>query len=269
MTTSGPVNADPHARKIGMPFVIWTLQRTGGTNFMAFLNRISANAKSQDEPFNRRREHGHVTEGWNANKDAEALATQMDAVCAAHKNMKHCVERVPMAISKALATSATKEGYAPIFLVRREPLQRVLSAEYAERTRSWGPNTVLAEGEDDFAFTRPLDVDRLVQQETDAIEALTKAWRFLRKIEANPVVVSFEELYSSDVAIAIAAFTRVLKRVGVTPDGDTIAEMVEAVRSGGDQRTRDRYARFEGIEALRERLGTIALPTFIANGPQG
>lgn len=268
MATSAQGPAAREARKIATPFVIWTLQRTGGTNFMAYLNRSSAHAKSQDEPFNRRREHGQLTEDWNANKDPEALSAQMDAVCAQRKNIKHCVERVPFAISKALAASSMTQGYAPIFLVRREPLQRVLSVEYAERTRSWGPSTVLAPGEDDFAFTRPLDVGRLVQQETSAVEALTKAWRLLRKMEANPVVVSFEELYSNNVDVAIAAFTRVLKRVGFAPDEETLAAMVEAVRSGGDQRTRDRYARFEGIDALRERLAAIELPTFIAGGPQ-
>jgi hypothetical protein len=268
MAEPGQTLVNTGAGKIATPFVIWTLQRTGGTNFNGFLNRASAHAKFQDEPFNLPREHGSVTAAWNADKDVDKLAAEIDAICAQKKNMKHCVEKVPNAVNRALATSATKFGYAPIFLVRRELLPRVLSKEYAERTKSWGPSTVLEEGQDDFAFGRPLDVERLAAQEAEAIETLTKAWRFLRKMEAAPIVVSFEELYNSDVAVAVAAFNRVLKRLGVAPDADTIAEMVEAVRSGGDQQTRDRYARFEGIDTLRERLAEIELPAFIASGPQ-
>ncbi len=239
---------------INTPFVIWTLQRTGGTNLNKHLNMLSENDSLQDEPFNRRRECGGVTQAWLDTRDRAALEDAVGAVCATGKNIKHCIERVPWAVSEALVQKSHAAGYAPIFLYREDPMQRLLSMEYAMRTKSWGPKKAAAQTDDQPAFAKPLDVDGLIAHEEDATRKLKKAWRQLRKSGAAPVAVSYEELYASDEAQTRRALEGVFARLGI----DTPSEgMTSTIRSTGDQQTRDRYENFDGIEELRRRLDAL------------
>ncbi len=45
------------------PFIIWTLQRTGGTNLTVRLVELSGLESFPHEPFNIERIHGHITKG--------------------------------------------------------------------------------------------------------------------------------------------------------------------------------------------------------------
>ncbi|MCA0922775.1 hypothetical protein [Pseudooceanicola nanhaiensis] len=243
--------------KIAKPFVIWTLQRTGGTNLHSFLNRNSAFQKVQDEPFNGRREYGHLTRDWKASKDTEALDKGMKDVCALQRNIKHCVERVPMAVSKSLATASVEAGYVHLFLYRENPTGRLLSMEYAERTRSWGPSRTLEPGADAEAFEEPLDVAKLVAHETEANDKLNKCWRALKKAGAKAATISYEELYAGDEDTARTALQRLFDGFGFAVDAEKLTEATEAVRGRGDQQTRDRYASFKGIETLKEGISGI------------
>lgn len=240
--------------EIEIPFVIWTLQRTGGTNFNNHLNQISCHGRLQDEPFNGRREHGQLEKNWQKFKNQTALNDGMTAVCGTRNNIKHCVERVSWAVSGALVEASHNAGYASLFLYRENPLQRLLSMEYAQRTRSWGPKKAAAAGEDTEAFKTPLDVDALIEHETKANNKLNKAWRQLRKANANPVAISFEELYSADSETTQNGLKRVFARLRVEVTG---ALLKEAIRSTGDQKTRDRYAQFKGIEELQGRIDSL------------
>ncbi len=249
--------------KIKIPFVIWTLQRTGGTNFNKHLNRLSCHDKLQDEPFNSPREHGQLSKDWLKSKDRAALKGGMTAVCSSHNNIKHCVERVPWAVSGALVEASHEAGYAPVFLYRENPLQRLLSMEYAQRTQSWGPKTVAEAGDNSEVFRAPLDVDALIEHETNSNNKLSKAWRQLRKIGAAPVAISYEELYSADSETAQAGLQRVFSRLGIKATG---VQLEEAIRSTGDQQTRDRYAQFTGIKKLQERIDSLLPPIFARQG---
>jgi len=240
--------------EIEIPFVIWTLQRTGGTNFNNHLNRLSRHDRLEDEPFNGRRQHGHLGKDWTKSRDLAALKAGMAAVCGSHNNIKHCVERVPWAVSGALVEASHEAGYAPLFLYRENPLQRLLSMEYAQRRRSWGPKKAAQAGEDSAAFKEPLDVEALIEHETTANNKLNKAWRQLCKIKADPVAISYEELYSTESETAQKALQRVFARLGIKA---TEAQLDEAIRSTGDQKTRDRYAQFKGIKELQAQIDTL------------
>lgn len=243
--------------QIDKPLLIWTLQRTGGTNLNSYLNQISTHQKLQDEPFNGRREYGHLTKAWKTEKDTAALEAGMQEACGLQKNIKHCVERVPWAISDALLSASVAAGYAHMFLYRQKPLGRILSMEYAERTRSWGPSKVLKEGQDDNAFIEPLDVDALIQHETSANEKLNKVWRKLRKAGAKPIAISFEELYAEDAAQATQSIKTLAKKFDLPTDKAMITTMIDAIRGKGNQGTSDRYARFKGIPELETRLSNL------------
>jgi hypothetical protein len=252
------------AKKIEIPFVIWTFQRTGGTNLNRHLNRLSIHDKFQDEPFNGPREFGSLTKAWKRTKDASALRDGMDKVCAQRKNIKHCVEQVPWAVNKALLDAAHVQGYAPIFLYRENPLQRLLSMEYAKRTKSWGPSSTLEDGQDAVAFDAPLDAEALAGHEDRLNERLNRIWTLLSDAKAAPVAISYEEIYAKGLDQAHHALQRVFDRLGV----QTSEALEEAIRGTGDQKTRDRYGRFKGIATLQEQLDNLQ-PLIFAPGRRG
>lgn len=243
--------------KIEKPLLIWTLQRTGGTNLSNFLNRKSAQQKLQDEPFNGRRECGYLTKNFKETKDQAALLAGMREVCSEQRNIKHCVERVPWAISDALISASIETGYLHMFLYRQNPFGRLLSMEYAERTRSWGPSKVLKDGQDAEAFVEPLDVDALWEHEAKANERLNKIWRKIIKQGGKPFAVSFEEIYAADVDSTSETIKRIAELVGLPTDAEFIADMADEVRGKGNQGTSDRYARFKRRNELEARIADL------------
>ena len=247
--------------KLEKPLIIWTLQRTGGTNLSKYLKKISIYRGTQDEPFNGRRQFGQVTLDWRAKKDEEALNADMAEIIAEPRNIKHCIERVPMPVSLALAREAIAHDYEHLFLYRINPTGRLLSMEYAERTRVWGPRQALEVGDDDWAFERPLDVPALIRHETMGNQRLNRVWRMLVKAGKRPAAISFEELYGPDLIASRKGIRKMFKRIGVPLEPHQLREIVETVRSQGNQKTSDRYARFIGRDELGERVKDI--PTLI------
>lgn len=238
------------------PLIIWTLQRTGGTNLSKFLNRISDYKKTQDEPFNGRRQFGHITKAWRQEKDDAALKVAMADVLDAQWNIKHCVERVPFLVSKALAEASLTTDYQHLFLYRINPVGRLLSMEYAERTRVWGPGHEVAEN-DDWAFEKPLDVEAMVEHEKTCNRRLNRIWRFLTDARKSPAAISFEELYSMDLQASERGVQRALAGIGIPLEAAQLSRIVNNLRSKGDQKTADRYARFQRRDELEARISDV------------
>jgi len=254
------------------PFVIWTLQRTGGTNLTGQLAQRSGLKPREHEPFNKRRELGDITRRWIENEDQEQLLAAMDEVCAAKRPIKHCVEQVPWEISWALATRSSAAGYGHLFLYRKDPLSRLLSVEYARRTGVWGPRHLEKAEHDDAAFRKPLDVPRLIEHEKRCNWLLSAAWHVLQGEGANPVALAYEDAYvalayedayADDAGAASEALVAVLRALDLSRGRSADRKLVDAVRARGNQGTRERYSRFEGRDELARQLATIN--TFIVD----
>lgn len=157
------------------PFIIWTVQRTGGTNLTKSLVKLSSYAIEQ-EPFNRPRMYGHITKAWDQNRDPDALRAAVQETTTGAHNVKHCVETIPWEVSEAILRSTNISIYNHLFLVREDSLPRLLSMEYAKRTNVWGPTHEAPDREADPAFETPLNVAQLLKHETMSIERLNRAW---------------------------------------------------------------------------------------------
>lgn len=153
------------------PFIIWTLQRTGGTNFTNKLVKLSGLKKTQDEPFNRKRELGYITTEWLQDGNKKRLRESIRDVYNSGRCIKHSMEQVPWAVSEALAMESRSAEYNHLFLYRKNPLHRLLSLEYARRTGVWGRRHLPNSKNDDVAFKKPLDVHKLIRHERWCIEA--------------------------------------------------------------------------------------------------
>lgn len=240
------------------PFIIWTLQRTGGTNLTKHLAKRTTFKPIHAEPFNKPRIYGEVSKAWLANRDPAALRTSIAEVLAKNECIKQCVDMVPLEVSRILAELSAAADWRHMFLFRREPLGRILSKVYAERTKVWGPSHVDKVENDAEAFVEPLNVEQLLKEETRNVDWLNRVWKELKAVKAPVVTLAYEDLYGPDTELAAKALTNLLQMLGLSRDSQSDAAMLADLRGTGDQKTRDRYARFQGREALLE--GLAALP---------
>lgn len=246
---------EANSRIASRPFIIWTLQRTGGTNLTAQLIQRSRLKPRQHEPFNRQRELGGITQHWHKTADETALAASMEEVCSVPRPIKHCLEQVPWAVSEALLHASVAAGYRHLFLYRREPIGRLLSVEYARRTGVWGVNHLHKTENEDHAFAKPLDIERLVQHELRCVYLLC-AVRDLYGIEhgVRPITLAYEDVYGDDERCARQRLRKALAQMDLSRGKSVDVKFVNSIRERGNQGTRDRYERFEGRDELARRL---------------
>jgi hypothetical protein len=120
------------------PYIIYTLRRTGGTSLAAFLSRVSSFPTVQHEPFNPERAWGAITQDWLKVQDKTRARAQIDAVLQRRPNVKHCVEVVPIGITRILIDLCQSLGYAQFVLHRRSEADRLMSLYMAMSTGAWG-----------------------------------------------------------------------------------------------------------------------------------
>lgn len=265
------------------PFVIWTLQRTGGTNLARrlfeasglpgtdgrppgtglFLDGITDPWKLH-EPFNygdSARPFGFASAAWVERRDRAALDEATETICRHRLPLKHCVEMVPWEVSESLAHAALRHDYRHVFLFRRQPLNRLLSVEYARRSGVWGPNLKGKAAPDDVVFAEPLDAERLTGHERYCSELLGRTWQLLSDAGESPLPLAFEDVYQCDDKALVRARLFHLLTVLRIARGAGRGELVDGIVGSGDQGTRDRYEAFAGIEVLSRQIADSPLFT--------
>lgn len=247
------------------PVVIWTLQRTGGTNLARHLFGRIGGPATQHEPFNRGRIYGHVTERWISERNRAALDAAMAEICSGGALIKHCVETVPWEVSEALAMAASRAGYGHLFLYRNASLDRLLSLHYAKQSGIWGPEYQSGAALDEKIFSQPLPVEELVSHERRATGMLSMAWRCLVEQGATPMALAYEDIYQAvDPGQARYKLAPVLQALGLSRGDGGDHAFIDQIIGSGDQGTRASYRNFPGIAELKKRLG--AVPRFAPDG---
>lgn len=242
------------------PFIIWTLQRTGGTNLAHRLCERSSLSGTQHEPFNRGRAYGFVTTSWSNNHDHIALEAAIEEIIDAKPLIKHCVENVPMALNEELARASCAAGYKHLFLYRQQPLDRLLSLHFAQSTDIWGPEISDKTEFNDEVFDNHLPVDNLVARELRCSNRLRSMWDLLNQLGGRPVAVSFEQLYASVDAEATRQTIRgLLGYLGLSQGEGPDEQFIDEVLHRGAQGTRSKYHKFSGVEELQRRLEQIEI----------
>lgn len=235
-----------------LPFIIWTLQRTGGTNLTQRLVDRSDLTCVQHEPFNPGRLYGHITEQWIASNDESALVKEIQEIAAQRVLIKHCVEIVPWAISCALANAAVGLGYQHLFLYRKNARDRLLSLHFARETGVWGPN--MKQGVDENTEVQAIAVDKLIAHEHKSISSLQRVWQHLVSQGVRPLALSYEEIYRVNPEQAVETLLPVLKALGLSKNENNDSSFAMEVIGKGDQGTRDKYQSIPGISELESAL---------------
>lgn len=266
-------------------FIIWTVQRTGGTNLARRLFERSslfeaarettrepgsvgakwlgevASQWNFHEPFNygkKSRIFGKVTEDWVTRGDRKALDDAVGEICSLRIGLKHCVEMVPWEVSEALADASCRNGYRHLFLYRRNAVNRLLSLHFAKESGIWGPHFKNENELRSKIFDEPLPVRKLVHVEDQGRRRLARAWKRLASNGAGLHALAFEDVFeAADPASAEAALLPALAHLGLSRDPEEDrAFAAETIRSG-EQGTRDEYAAFKGIDRLASALEDI------------
>lgn len=239
------------------PYLILTLRRTGGTSFMGFLGAVSAFPSVQHEPFNTDRIWGKVTQDFRRTGDAAAMQAAVTACVAGRANIKHCIEIIPAALTRALIEACAAQGYAFLLLTRRNEASRLRSLLLAEATGAWGPVQAarrypgIQSGEIMPEPVRPETVRRRIA--TDA-SALGQTLVLLRNRQIAWDWLVFEELYAPDGQVAERA-RAIAAGLGITVAADDPRLQAFAERDGqGSAAIEPFVPGFAAIRALLDEL---------------
>lgn len=243
-----------------VPFIIWTLRRTGGTNLATTLFARSPCPSVGHEPFNLDRKFGQINADCRSGVSETEISARLDEILAGGVLMKHCVEKVPRRFNPLLASVSMARGYRHVFLYRRNPLDRLLSLHFAERSGVWGKRLASTTEIDDAIFAEPLPVAALVRHETACRETLQSVYVQLRMHGVEPLLVEFEDIYGdSDKAAVRARLLTLLGGLGLASGDGSDDAFVDDIVSGGDQGTRSQYTRFVNHAEMAERVGELGL----------
>jgi hypothetical protein len=115
----------------GKNFIVWTMQRTGGTTFTSLLGSMHA-SPAVHEPFN----------GRNAKLEYRADIHSISKGSTPNKilgrNIKHCYEYSSDDFNSNLLNIAEECGFVSILLERRDELSRIESLALAKLTGAYG-----------------------------------------------------------------------------------------------------------------------------------
>lgn len=241
------------------PLLIWTLQRSGGTNLTRRLEAWCGLPAAEHEPFNREREFGAVTQGWMDSGDRAALASAVRQACGRRGLIKHCVELVPWEVSEALAEQSSALGWRHLFLYREQPRDRLLSLVFAKRSGVWAPGKARKElGDVAPIVSNALPVNWMIERETLCAERLNAAWALLKRLGQQPVALSFESVYQATPEAATQRLQTLLTELQRSGGAEADARFAQEVLGRGDQGTREHYSEFRGIARLEAALKTVA-----------
>lgn len=182
------------------PWIILTLRRTGGTELTSALARLSAFPTIEHEPFNPERKLGAVTRAYQQHADAAQLRADVDLALQHTPNIKHCIEVLPIAITRALIDVAQARDYHVIVLTRRDEARRIASLLLAQATGAWGAQAAadiyprIIAGEQ---AAQPIDLSGLAHRVHVDYAALGQTLTLLRNRDMAWTWQVFEDIYQS------------------------------------------------------------------------
>lgn len=205
------------------PFLIWTMQRTGGTSLTELLMDISEHRKADHEPFNWRkspRQFASVSQHFVDTCDEATLTAALDDIFNQRYLIKHCYELHPE-LTRPLMRAAAHAGYRHVHLLRRDEMSRLFSKFVAEANGTWFKDYSSKVYGDILAGRRklnPLPVKKMVEQFEFCRSQTDDVRRYMHEYGAESLAISYEDLYVGDRADRLRHLRRLLDFLGFAPD---------------------------------------------------
>lgn len=235
------------------PFIIWTFRRTGGSALSLLLKARSGFGAWEDEALNLDRELGHISHSGQRGGDRARLDSEMQAMLAERKCLKHCIETVPWPVTDALLRHSHAAGYGHVLLLRLNETERQLSLLLANATGAWNGHDAwdrhraLREGTLRLA---PANLEALQEQMTHDASLLGRLQRLLYAHDVSFLPVFYEHLYSGTLAARLAAFAPLAAHLGLPAPSPHDAELQHTLMEQG-QNSRAIYGFLPNLDAVQ------------------
>jgi LPS sulfotransferase NodH len=203
------------------PFIIWTMQRTGGTSLADLLMEMSEHPRAEHEPFNRDRQFGAVTTAWSDTHDEAALSEAIAGILEQRFLIKHTYELRDMALNAAILRAAAATDYRHVFLQRQDELARLVSKYIAEANGTWFNDYATKVYTKIRAGDRRLGaipVEELIKSYHRCRQATEQVRELMKKLGIAVHDVTYEELYIGDRENRLRAFNRLCKFLDLEPE---------------------------------------------------
>lgn len=196
---------------------------------MANFLSVLLGAEVLHEPFNARRQYGHVVK--SARNQAALLDALRGSDAIAH-HMKHCFEMVPKFVNPVLLSVTEEARYVHLRLRRVDEVARLESLAVAQITGAYAPRSeaydrVLA------GNVPALDIDAFVARAARCRAASTEMDRAL--LSFNPIDIAFEDFYyGGDLSASASSLVKALQERGIEVRGELNVGMLHA-KQGTEQ----------------------------------
>jgi hypothetical protein len=210
------------------PFIIWTMQRTGGTSLTDLLMEMSEHRTTEHEPFNwREKKPGPfwpIARAWNNTGDVAAISASLDKIFADRHLIKHCYELHNMRFNEQLLAAAIRAGYRHVLLLRRDEFQRLISRFIAEAQGTWFKDysrKVFSQVVQGKRVLGPLPVNKVVGhfRRCRSITSVLLGWFKAQSVEYCHVY--YEDLYTGEPATRLASLHTLLEFLQFSEDDIT------------------------------------------------
>ena len=211
------------------PFLIWAMQRTGGTPLTELLTQISEHPSAEHEPFNWRgnkpREFASVTRTWHETQNVAAASAALSEILSQCYLIKHCYELHPMSFNSLLMKAAAETDYRHVLLLRRDETARLISKFAAQKTGAWFRDyaaTVVADLASGKRRLDPLPVEQIVERYNHCRKMTAAIRQRMQELGVMPHLVYYEDLYGGDREARLGHLDSLLGFLGF--DAQTVAE---------------------------------------------
>jgi SAM-dependent methyltransferase len=209
---------------LSYPFLIWTVQRTGGTSLTELLMKMSEHQSADHEPFNWRnkpRQFGHIVQEWVETKNNSGLAASLGELFDQRYLIKHCYELHDLRFAERLLKAAEQTNYRHILLLRRDELSRLVSKYIAEANGTWFKDYAskvyagIAAQEREMS---PLPVEDIVKHYIFCRKITDRVRALLNQKGVEKREIWYEDIYVGDRETRLANLNALFQFLDFTPE---------------------------------------------------
>lgn len=238
------------------PFIIWTFRRAGGTNLGKALFDLSEYVDVQHEPFNSDRIFGKVVSKYKENSDEVLLRESLTEILKQSPLIKHCLEIMPAGFNEILLSVSSALGYKHLFLYREEPIDRLLSLNFSQKTKIWGKEHRVTRPLNDNVFLEKIPVMQLIEHENICRQRMLSLYHLAIRSDLHPLSLSFESIYKSRNDYAIKLIEDVFLGLNIDLKKTNKKYLLSLINKGG-QGTKNEYLRFKNSDIFVDKVSKI------------
>jgi len=243
-------------------FVIWTMQRSGGTSFARIIEALGTYSDVRHEPFNGNQTFGYILKGRPKQPDCadyynecvKNLFRDNQHVC-----FKHCYEVHDDQLNTSLYKEALKHGYLNLMLTRKNNFARQVSLNFAKSTGAWNKSQFYEKcvNAGETMVLPELDIDTMIAHEKICRKKENRV-RGLLEQGHSFIEIQYELLYSGDFEQRADQLDHVLSVLDVPlMDKNINRKKIVSMLMYEKQNNNDVYSAIPNFDKAQEAFSTL------------